>query len=272
MPLTLNRALALLLGLAAFVLGSEPALAGVADRIGVTFTLMADEFIKAARPVDGIVVSMEGDRLYLDLGREGGAQIGQELTVFRRGAAFHHPITGRMLGRYEDILGYAQIQRVEPRFSEARFIPEPEAPATPRPEDGVRISRGRLRIAITPVMDLTVSRADVRRVPYLLASVLERSKRFQVVDPLAVNDMFANGGLRVEEVLARPERAVHIAKNLEVSGWLVPLLIERRGLLYLDVTWISAVTGTALFSRRLPLTVGGTAEGQRFPWEPRPED
>jgi hypothetical protein len=52
----------------------------------------------------------------------------------------------------------------------------------------------------------------------------------------------------------------------------VPLLLERRGIVYLDVTWISAVTGTALFSRRLPLTAGGTTEGQRFPWEPRPED
>ena len=38
------------------------------------------------------------------------------------------------------------------------------------------------------------------------------------------------------------------------------------------MTWISAVTGTALFSRRLPLTAGAAAEGQRFPWEPRPED
>jgi hypothetical protein len=262
---------ALLVGLAALAMGPGPAVAGMADRIGITFTFIAEDFIKAARPLDGMVVSAEGDRVYLDVGEEAGAQVGQELMVFRRGEPFHHPISGRVLGRYEDVLGHAQIQRVEPRFSEARFIPAPDA-AAPRPEDGVRISRARLPVAITPVMDLTASGADVRRVPYLLASVLERSKRFQVVDPLAVNDMFATNGLRVEEVLARPERAVRIARNLEVSGWLVPLLLERRGIVYLDVTWISAVTGTALFSRRLPLTAGGTAEGQRFPWEPRPED
>jgi len=83
--------------------------------------------------------------------------------------------------------------------------------------------------------------------------------------------MFVNG-VRVEEVLARPERAVHSAKNLEVTGWLVPMLLERRGIVYLDITWISAVTGTALFSRRLPLVSGSTAEEQRFPWEPRPEE
>src|SRR5207247_2676033 len=90
---------------------------------------------------------------------------------------------------------------------------------------------------------------DLRRVPYLLRTVLERSKRFQVVDPIAVGDMFASGGLRVEEMLARPERAVRAAKNLDVAGWVVPVLLERRGGVTLDVTYISAITGVALFSR-----------------------
>jgi hypothetical protein len=102
--------------------------------------------------------------------------------------------------------------------------------------------------------------------------MLERSKRFQVIDPLAVGDMFANGAVRTEEVLARPERAIRVAKNLEVAGWLVPVLLERRAVMYLDVTWISAISGTALFSRRLPLVNGLDIEEQRFPWEPRNED
>jgi hypothetical protein len=106
----------------------------------------------------------------------------------------------------------------------------------------------------------------------MLAAALEGSKRFQVVDPLAVNDMFASGSLRVEEMLARPERAMRTARNLELAGWVVPLLLERRGVTYLDVTYISAVTGTALVSRRLPLVTASATEEQRFPWEPRPED
>jgi hypothetical protein len=258
----------LLLGL---VVGPGPVDAGLADRAGATFMLMADDFIKATQPLDGMVVAVEGTTLYLDIGVREGARVGQELTVYRRGEPFFHPYTGRAIGRYEDILGHAQIRKVDEQFAEALFIPADES-STPRPEDGVRISRGRIRIAVTPVLDLTKGSADVRRVPYLLAHTLERSKRFLVVDPLAVTDMFANGALRVEEVLARPERAMRIAKNLEVGGWLVPVLLERRGVIYLDVTWISSITGTALFSRRLPLIPAGTAEAQRFPWEPRPED
>lgn len=251
--------------------GAMPAWAGLADRVGATFSLMAEDFIKASQPVEGTVVSLDDTTIFIDLGQGSGAQPGQELTVYRKGEPFHHPLTGKPLGRYEEQLGYAQIRRVFPQFSEATFVPLGDRPS-PLAGDGARVSRGRIKIAVTPLLDLTQSGADVRRIPYLIASVLERSKRFVVVDPLAVTDMFAGGTLRVEEVLARPERATRVARNLEVAGWIVPVLLERQGALYLDATWISAITGTALFSRREVVLPSGAAEEQRFPWEPRPED
>jgi hypothetical protein len=267
-----RRAVLVLAAVLVAVAGVRPAAAGLADRIGATFALMAADFIKAAKPMEGLVVAVDGDVVYVDLGRAAGAQVGQELTVFRKREAFMHPVTGKVLGRYEDLLGYAQIRRVEEQFSEAVFIPVPDKPR-PVAEDGVRITRARIRIAITPIMDLSDSKADLRRVPYLMASVLERSKRFQAVDPLAVGDMFADNAVRVEEVLARPDRAIRAAKNLEIAGWIVPVLLERRGIMYLDVTWISAVTGTPLFSRRQALpTAGSGGDEPRFPWEPRAED
>jgi hypothetical protein len=263
----------LTLAVAAILLGASslPAGAGMADRVASTFANMADDFVKAAAPIEGLVAAVDGDILYLDIGEKGGAQVGQELMVFRKGDTFFHPITRRPLGRYETVIGHAQIRKVETNFSEAVFIASPDQ-GVPRPEDGVRITRARIRIAITPVLDLSDSEADARRIPYLMASVLERSKRFQIVDPLAISDMFASGSVRVEEVLARPERAVRAAKNLELAGWLVPVLIKRGGIVYLDATWISAVTGTALFSRRQAVMPTATTEEPRFPWEPRSED
>ena len=252
------------------LLSASPARAGLADQIGNTFTLMADDFVNAFQPIEALVVQVEGDVIYLDVGGA-VAQVGQEFTVFRKGAIFRHPVTDRPLGRYEDVLGHAQVRRVQPRFSEATFIPLP-GQLRPEPEDGARITRGRIKVAVPPVLDLTASGADLRRVPYMLATMLERSKRFQVVDPLTVSDMLTSSSVRVEEVLARPERAGRAARNLEVAGWLIPVLIERRGVTYLDVTWVSAVTGTALFSRRLTILPASAAEGQRFPWEPRGED
>jgi hypothetical protein len=244
---------------------------GMADRVGATFSLMADDFIQAFNPVEGIVVSVDNEEIFLDVGSARGAQVGQEYTIFRKGTAFIHPVTGKTLGRYEDVLGYAQVRRVEPEFATATFVPAPDKPR-PQPEDGARITRGRLKVAVTPVVDMTDGRADLRRVPFLIATVLERSRRFQVVDPLAVSDMFAAGTVRVEEMLARPERAIRVAKNLDVAGWVVPVLLERRGAVALDVTYISAITGAPLFSRRVSVVPNSALEGQRFPWEPRVED
>jgi hypothetical protein len=249
----------------------SPAEAGLADRVGATFALMADEFVKAFGPMQGLVVAVEGNAIYLDLGEGSGVQVGQEFAVFRRGDAFRHPITGKQLGYYETVLGHARVERIHAEFSEAVFVARGNQ-ASPRPEDGVRVSRGRIKVAVTPLLDLTGGTADVRRVPYLFASVLDRSKRFQVVDPFAVTDMFASGEARVEEVLARPARAVQVARNLELSGWLIPILLERRGVMYLDVTYVSAITGSALFSRRQPLLTDAGGEDQRFPWEPLLED
>lgn len=255
----------------ATALTSAPAAAGVADRIGATFTLMADDFIQAFQPVEGIVVSVDESEIFLDIGSSRGGQVGQEYTIFRKGGAFLHPLTGKPLGRYEEILGWAQIRRVQPEFAAASFVAAPDKPR-PEAEDGARITRGRIKIAVAPVLDMTSGGADLRRVPYLIGTVLERSKRFQAVDPTAVNDMFASGGLRVEEMLARPERAVRAAKNLDVAGWIVPVLLERRGTIMLDVTYISAITGMALFSRRQNLLPNSAMEEQRFPWEPLIED
>ena len=257
--------------LAVFLCLESPAHAGLSDRIGENFALMSQDFIAAFRPVEALVVAVDADAVYFDLGAANGVQVGQEFTVFRKGEVFTHPLTGKPIGRHEEMLGYAQARRVQQQFTEATFIPHtPEA--RPQPEDGVRISRGRIKVAVAPLLDLTGSNADLRRVPFLLSVTLDRSKRFHVADPITVTDLFASANLRVQEIIARPATAVRHGKSLEVSAWLVPILMNRGGVTYLDATWISAATGTALFSRRQVLTPPDAAEEQLFPWEPPVQD
>ena len=253
------------------LLGATPARAGVADQIGATFGLMLQDVVSAFPSIEGLVVAVDGDRVYLDLAQKDGVQVGQEFTVFRKGEVFRHPLTKQVLGRFEEVLGHAQVQRVQPAFAEAVLVPLEGRPAV-RPEDGARITRGRIRVAVPPAMDLTSARADLRRVPFMLALGLDQSRRFQSVDPSAVQELLLNQGTRTEELLVRREKVMSLGKSLEVAGWLVPVLIERRGVTYLDVTWISAVTGTPLFSRRLSLVRGQGSTDRRFPWEPVPED
>jgi hypothetical protein len=267
------RRAALVAVLALLVLLAPPpaARAGVADRVAATFALMSKDFVDAFAPVEGLVVSIEGNEIFIDVSETTGAKVGQEYTIFRKGETFLHPVTGRVLGRYEQVLGYGQIVRLYPNFAAATFIPAEDVPR-PRAGDGARITKARIRVAVTPALDLTTAHPDLRRVPFLIAAALEGSKRFLPSDSLAVSDMFASGSMRLEEMLVRPERAVRAARNLEVAGWVVPMVLERRGVTYLDVTYLSAITGNALFSRRMPLVAPNASEDQRFPWEPRPED
>jgi hypothetical protein len=267
-PMCWRRAIALPL---LIVLLAGPAGAGTADQVGATFGLLIQDVVTAFPAAEGLVVAAEGDRLFIDLTEKSGVQPGQEYAVFRKGEAFRHPINGRPLGRYEDILGYAQIVRLHAQYSEAVFVPA-DGKAAPEPEDGVRITKGRIRVAVAPATDLTKANADLRRVPFMLAHALEQTKRFQVVDPTVVQEHLLSQKTRSEELLVSPGKAKASGKTLEVSGWLVPMLIERRGVTYLDITWISAVTGTALFSRRAALTRSENAAEQRFPWEPIPTD
>lgn len=253
------------------MLWSVPASAGIADQVGATFGLMLQDVVDAFPAVQGLVVAVEGDRLYMDLAQANGIQVGQEFTVFRKGAVFRHPITGQPMGRFEEVLGHAQVTRVLARFSEATFVALPDKPP-PQPEDGIRITRGRIRVAVAPPTDLTKANTDLRRVSFMIAHALAGTKRFQCPDPAVVQEVLLAQKTRSEELLVRPERAVATARELEVSGWLVPVLLERGGLTYLDVTWVSGITGRALFSRRLALTRAETAAEQRFPWEPIPQD
>lgn len=248
------------------------AAAGTADQVGATFGLMLPDVVGAFRPAEGLVAQVDGDRLFIDLAEKDGVQPGQEYSVFRKGDVFRHPVNGRPLGRHESVLGYAQIVRVHPQYSEALFVPDDSRTPPPQPEDGVRITKGRIRVAVAPATDLTKAKADLRRVPFMMAHALELTKRFQVADPATVQELLLSQKTRSEELLVSPAKAKASGRTLEVAGWLVPVLLERRGITYLDVTWVSAVTGTALFSRRAALTrTEGTAE-QRFPWEPVPTD
>jgi hypothetical protein len=258
--------------LAVAMLGSPSAAsAGAADQVGATFGLMIQDVVAAFPAVEGMVVAVEGDRIYLDLTGKDGVQPGQEFTIFRKGDVFRHPINGRPLGRYEQVLGHAQVQRVLPQFSEAVYVAA-DGQSIARAEDGVRITKGRIRVAVAPTTDLTSANADLRRVPFMLAHALSETKRFQSADPSAVQELLLTQKTRSEELLVRPDKAVAVAKPLEITGWLVPVLLERRGVTYLDITWVSAVTGAALFSRRLALTRAEAAAEQRFPWEPVPQD
>ena len=99
-----------------------PVAAGLADQVGATFGLMVQDMVDAFPPVEGMVAGVQGDQIFIALAAKDGIQAGQEFTVFRKGEVFRHPLSRQPLGRYEDVLGHAQVRRVYPDFAEAVYV------------------------------------------------------------------------------------------------------------------------------------------------------
>jgi len=240
--------------------------------VAAGFERLAGELAEVFAPVEGLVVAVEGETLYLDLG-EAGAYPGMELAVFRKGEVFRHPLTDQPLGRHEEALGFARIIEVRERYSLARFIPpDGGAEVRVRDEDRVRITRGRIRVAVLPLIDLTRSALNAQRVGYLLTSILERTGRFLPVDPRKVEDLLAAERVRALDLYNDPALARRLGRTLGVSGIIAPVLLEADGSRALDASWLSGVTGAPLLARRAALRPVPVEAERRFPWEPPPAE
>lgn len=263
----------LILGLGVWSLQAERAAAGLTEEVAVTFDRVARELEAAFPPLEGLVVAVDGETLYLDLGESSGAYPGMELSVFRKGEVFHHPLTGQPLGRYEETLGFAKVVQVRDRYSTARFTPKDGlTEVRVQDEDGVRITRGRIRVAVLPLIDLTRGELNTQRVSYLLASILERTGRFLPVDPQKVQDLLAAERVGALDLYTTPALARRLGQALGVSGLIAPVLVELGGARTLDVSWLSGITGTPILARRHPLVSAPGEAERRFPWEPPPAE
>ena len=71
-----RRAVALSLLVLALTCLGGPVDAGTADQVGATFSLLIQDVVGAFPPVEGLVVQVEGDRLFIDLTEKSGVQPG----------------------------------------------------------------------------------------------------------------------------------------------------------------------------------------------------
>lgn len=71
---------------------------------------------------DGVIVSVRGDTVYLDLGQADGAAVGQRLRVVRPGQPLVHPLTRETLGTVDDEVALLEVTSVSEKFSTARVV------------------------------------------------------------------------------------------------------------------------------------------------------
>ncbi|MBI5191169.1 MAG: hypothetical protein HZA22_10920 [Nitrospirae bacterium] len=91
---------------------------------------LAVKFRNSLPVAEGTVIKMDGDRMFIDLGKEQGIRKDVFLVVFKEGEHIIHPVTGKDMGAPTVVLGKAKISEVYNDMAAAEII---------RVEDGGRV-------------------------------------------------------------------------------------------------------------------------------------
>ena len=153
-------------------------LSAVADKpMGVDEFGSVDELagaIAAYFPkVQGVITSIQNDKLALTLGKKDGLTPGMELTLWRDGKEIVHPVTGAVIGHMEDEIGSVEVVSVSDASSTAvmkKKVREPKA------GDKARITPKKIGLAIVPL------RSDRPEIVQGLSERLSDYGRFTVLE------------------------------------------------------------------------------------------
>jgi len=81
---------------------------------------MADQFLELVFPVE--VISVKGEKVYLNRGKDGGLKTGDVLDIYLKGEALIDPHTGEQLGSAEEFVGKVKVTKVNPKFTIATIL------------------------------------------------------------------------------------------------------------------------------------------------------
>lgn len=155
--------------------------------------------------VKGLIASVRGSQVYLTLESNSGVRSGTKMKVFRKMGSFKHPVTGEVLGHFEDDLGTAIVTEVRDRFVVAKFIQNGKL--APRSGDGVRISAALIRVGLLPVVNKTEESFDRDGVLLDFQSLLEQTGRFEVFDVDKLRVWLLEKRIRAKSLLEQKNRS-----------------------------------------------------------------
>jgi hypothetical protein len=253
--------LSLALGLAV-VAGS--ARADVLQDLGATYQRIADQLAEAFPRVEVQVTAVSEGTVRVEGTGVTSLRPGLELTVFRRGEVFRHPVTNQVLGHTELVLGTLVVTAVESDSATGRLVPQEGRPA-PAPGDGARITAGRLQVAVLPTSGVQAAFDSADQTQLLLvarfSALLEKTGRFLAVDPQKVLDLVGS---------ARPGASpLEVGRRLGGVAVITSRMFREGPARILETSWVSGQTGETLVTLREPLKP--TSFPPRFAWEETPE-
>ena len=169
-----------LLCMAGLLLLPCPSWAQPSDELGAAATDVAVQLARYFPPLEGEVVDVQGDNLYLSLGARDQVLEGMPLRVYREGEALTSPSTGAVLGRIEKDLGIVNVLDVGETYSLAVLV-EPIGGDPVQEGDKVRITSGQLSLGLLPAVHQAGGTSPLTFLSDALQSGLSATGRFYMV-------------------------------------------------------------------------------------------
>ena len=220
----MTRRVQCLLWTAALLMWPCLALAQVSYDFDAAASDVAGQLARRFPHLQGEVVDVQGEQLYLSLGARDQLLEGMRLNVFREGEELTSPSTGEVLGRLEEDLGTVTVTQVAETYAVA-ILADVADGGRVQAGDKVRITAGRLSLGLLPVSDQTGRAMPLAALPDAVQHGLNATGRFHVVPRARLTLWLLERGLSPGDVLA-PEVMPEAASALGVAYIAQPVLRE----------------------------------------------
>lgn len=98
------------------------------------------ELINSVNVLTGVVAAVNNDKIYIDLGSDAGAHVGEKYIVFREGNVVTHPVTGEIIAVEENYFAQLKVVEVNSNYSVCQVV-KAQKPV----QKGDKIKRGNLK-------------------------------------------------------------------------------------------------------------------------------
>ncbi|MBN2372592.1 VCBS repeat-containing protein [bacterium] len=206
---------------------------------------LADEIAAYFPVMEGYIAEVKEEKVFLDLGSDSGIRKGMEFLCIRAGKEFTHPITGAVLGRFEDKIGIIQIEEIEKEYSVGRILERFEGHSIKR-ADKVRISAARIPVAISIT---EAGRTDRPPDPCMesIVNEIRQGRRFSVAAEgsvaAVINELNVTG---IEDM--NQSQIKDLGQRLGISAIILLSVQGDGGLKIIHAQVISALTGARIAS------------------------
>ncbi len=203
------------------------------------------KFKNAYPVVELYVIALQEDKIVLEKSKDAELRPGLELSLFREGKEFTHPITGVVLGRFEELLGTIRVSEVQESFYLARPIDLKPGKEVKR-GDKARITSSRIKLAVLEVVDSSGQAIETGTLTQQLTYRLEASERFEVIPQDKLARALDRFSIKKDTAALDKNKLKELSKSLGAGGVVVSRVKGLKSVDVLEIQLLSAVSGNVL--------------------------